>query len=229
MGARLKQSIAKLIDHAVLAPLSTESDVREACVLAASYELASVCVKPSMVSVATETLKGSKTVPSTVLGFPQGGSHPRIKLAEASQALADGARELDMVTNLGWVAAGQWSDLEKEIAAIAALTHRCGGLVKVILETCLLTDDQKKRLCEVSVAAGADFVKTSTGYSTAGYTPADIQLMRAAVPPSMGVKASGGIRNLDQVQGLLALGVTRIGTGSTWGILKEAESAQDPL
>lgn len=201
--------------------------MEEACGLAISAGLASVCVKPWMVSGAAAILKNSGTVASTVIGFPQGGSHPRTKLAESAQALADGAKELDMVANLGWVAMGAWDRIYQEIHDVAGLAHRSGGKLKVIIEACLLNQGQKKRLCEVAAEAGVDFVKTSTGYSTAGYTTEDLQLMRASVPAHVGVKASGGVRNLEQAIALLTLGVDRIGTGSTWGILKEAESVQD--
>lgn len=227
MGMKLKTMLARKIDHAVLAPLATQADMEEACERARTAELASVCVKPWMVAGAAAILKGSRTVASTVIGFPQGGQHPRIKLAEAAQALADGAVELDMVANLGWVAMGAWKKIEEEIESIAQLAHRSGGKLKVILETCLLTNDQKRTLCEVAARAGADFVKTSTGYSSAGYIVDDLRLMRKAVPAHVGVKASGGIRTLEQALALLELGIERIGTGSTWGILKEAESAQD--
>ncbi len=227
MGIELRNRLAQKIDHAVLAPLATQAEMEEACQLARTAGLASVCVKPWMVSRASVLLKGSSTVASTVIGFPQGGMHPRIKLAEAAQALADGAVELDMVVNLGWVAMGAWNWINEEFGQIARLAHSSGGKVKVILETCLLSNEQKRKLCEVAARAGADFVKTSTGYSAAGYTVEDLQLMRSAVPSHVGVKASGGVRTLQQALALLDLPVDRIGTGSTWGILKEAELAQD--
>lgn len=222
MTTPLSRRLASIIDHAVLAPLATTSDMVDACHKAKVAGLASVCVKPWMVLEAAALLKGSGVVASTVIGFPQGGMHPRIKLAEAAQALADGARELDMVANPGWVAGSEWTKVADEIRSIAELCHRTGAKLKVILETCQLNDQQKRKLCEVSAAAGADFVKTSTGYATAGYTMDDLKLMRESVPAHVGVKASGGVRNLAQAMALLDAGIDRIGTGSTWAILDEA-------
>jgi deoxyribose-phosphate aldolase len=222
MTMPLSMRLAPLIDHAVLAPLATTADMEDACHKAKVAGLASVCVKPWMVLGAAAILKGSGVVASTVIGFPQGGMHPRIKLAESAQALADGARELDMVANLGWVAGAEWTKVADEIRSIAELCHRSGARLKVILETCLLNDEQKRKLCAVAAAAGADYVKTSTGYATAGYTIDDLKLMRESVPEHVGVKASGGVRNLAQAVALLDLGINRIGTGSTWAILEEA-------
>lgn len=222
MTPSLVSKLASLIDHAVLAPLATAADMERACHKAREFTIASVCVKPWMVSAAAAILKGSGVPASTVIGFPQGGMHPRIKLAEAAQALADGARELDMVANLGWVAGDEWTKISEEIQAIATLCHRNESKLKVILETSLLNDEQKRKLCGVAATAGADFVKTSTGYGTGGYTMEDLHLMRASVPASVGIKASGGVRTLAQALALLEFGINRIGTGSTWSILEEA-------
>ncbi len=226
MPTSLVAKLASIIDHAVLAPLATTGDLECACIKAREYSIASVCVKPWMVAGAATLLRGSGVVASTVIGFPQGGMHPRIKLAESAQALADGAGELDMVANLGWVAGGDWTKVFDEVHAIAKLCHRNKAKLKVILETCLLTEEQKRKLCEVAAEAGTDFVKTSTGYSTAGYTRDDLLLMRASVPTHVGIKASGGVRTLGQAMILMEAGINRIGTGSTWAILEEAKKAK---
>lgn len=232
-------SLVALIDHAVLQPTQTAADVRDACALCSELGAASVCVKPSMVALARDCLDGAAVVPSTVIGFPHGGTTTAAKVRETETAIADGAREIDMVVNLGWACGGQWSDVEADIAAVVAAAHGGGALVKVIFETGLLPhDDLKIRLCEISQRAGADFVKTSTGFGyladaqgvlrATGATPHDVALLRAHCGPQVGVKASGGIRSLADAQRFVALGATRLGSSATRAIA-EGERGQSAV
>jgi deoxyribose-phosphate aldolase len=222
-------SLVALCDHAVLQPTQTAADVREACKLCAELGAASVCVKPSHVKVAAEALAGSNTVASTVIGFPHGGTSTPTKVAETQQACADGAREVDMVVNLGAVFGGEWDVVEADIAAVVAAAKSHGVITKVIFETGLLTsDDQKRKLCELSERAGAAFVKTSTGFGyvknaegqmvATGATVADVKLMRSACSERVQVKASGGIRSYADAQAMVAAGATRLGTSGTQAI-----------
>ena len=211
--------IAKMIDHSLLQPTLTDDELDRGCRLAHEYDVASVCIKPYAVRRAAELLAGSTVAVGTTIGFPHGGHVPAIKVAESRQAAADGARELDMVVNIGKVLSGDWGYVADDVRAVVEAAHRDGALVKVIFENCFLNDAQKERLCEICGEAGADFVKTSTGYGDAGATDDDLRLMRRCSPPRVQVKAAGGVRTLDRLLAVRALGVTRVGATATKAIL----------
>lgn len=211
--------ISKMIDHALLAPTLDRNALLSGCRLAAAYDVASVCILPYFVGHCAEVLAASSVLTSTVIGFPHGGQATGTKLAEAEIAIADGAVELDMVCNISAVLSGDWRHVDEEITGIVQLGHAAGCKVKVIFENCYLNDEQKRKLCEISVVAQADWIKTSTGFGTGGATLQDLRLMiEHAVPPTE-VKASGGIRNLETVLEYKALGVTRVGASATTAIL----------
>lgn len=214
--------IARTIDHAVLKPDATLSDVRKACAMARRLEIMSVCVRPSDVPVAAEALAGSRTLVSTVIGFPHGTTSTAAKTAETRQAFVDGAREVDMVLNIGRLLSRDDAYVEADIRAVADEAHRGGGILKVIFETSYLDDERKTTACKLATRAGADFVKTSTGFAGGGATIPDLVLMRRESGPALGVKASGGVRDLSAALAAMSVGATRIGTSSTEGILKEA-------
>ncbi len=217
------RDIASMLDHSTLQPFLTQEDIRKGCEVALAYQTASVCARPADMALVAEMLKGSPVKVCTVIGFPHGNHLPGIKLAEAQAALDDGCVELDMVINVGRLLAGEDGFVQSEISAICDLAHSRGAKVKVIIETCYLNDEQKVRVCKLAAAVGADWVKTSTGYGTAGCTVADVRLMRASVPPACQVKGSGGIRDLDTVLALRAAGATRCGVSATEKIMAEAE------
>ena len=219
-------SLVKLIDHAVLQPTQTDDDVRAACKLCSEVGAASVCVKPSHVLLAVECLQGSNTYVSTVIGFPHGGTTTETKVAETELACRQGVREVDMVVNVGKVLAGDWEYVERDVGAVVEAARRAGVITKVIFETGLLpNDDVKIRLCKISEAAGAAFVKTSTGFGyvkdaggamvATGATEADVRLMRANCGSAVQVKASGGIRSYEDARRFVELGATRLGTSGT--------------
>jgi deoxyribose-phosphate aldolase len=213
--------IAKMIDHSLLNPALTDREMEEGCLLARHYDVASACVKPYWARRCTELLAGSAVAPSTVIGFPHGGHATAVKLAEAQRALEDGAIELDMVVNIGKVLSEDWPFVEEDIGAVTRLTHQGGGIVKVIFENFYLQDAHKVRLCEICAAVGADFVKTSTGYAGGGATLEDLKLMRRHSPPQVRVKAAGGIRTLDALLEVRAIGVSRSGATRTAEMLDE--------
>lgn len=215
--------IAKMLDHSTLQPFLTEDDIRKGCELALRYDCASVCARPCDVPILAEMLKGSDVKVCTVIGFPHGSHETAIKVAEAQLALDEGCQELDMVLNIGKLLHGDDAYVEAEIRQIAELAHSRGAILKVILETCYLTDEQKVRACQLSEAAGADFVKTSTGYGSKGCTIDDLKLMRQTVSASIRVKGSGGIRDLDTVLSARAVGASRCGVSATEKIMLEAE------
>jgi len=215
--------IAKMLDHSTLQPYLQEEDIRKGCELALKYDCASVCARPSDVPILTEMLSGSDVKICTVIGFPHGAHETAIKVAEAQLALEEGCQELDMVINIGRMLRGDHDYVKNEIKQIADLAHAKGAIVKVIIETCYLNDEQKKIACELSEAAGADFVKTSTGYGTKGATIEDLKIMRAAVSDKVRVKASGGVRDLDTVLSARAVGASRCGVSATAKIMAEAE------
>ncbi len=217
------KDIAKMLDHSTLQPFLTQEEVRKGCEIALKYDTASVCARPGDMPLVRELLSGSDVKVCTVIGFPHGNHKPEIKLREAEIALADGCVELDMVLNIGRLIAGDDAYVEAEIKSICELAHSHGAKVKVILETCFLTDEQKKRACALCARAKADWVKTSTGYGTGGCTLHDLRLMRAAVPESVQVKGSGGIRDLDTVLAARAIGASRCGVSATEKIMEEAE------
>jgi deoxyribose-phosphate aldolase len=220
------EAIASMIDHTLLKPEATQQDIGHICEEARQYSFASVCVNPCWVPLVCEQLQGSKVRVCTTIGFPLGANQTRIKVAEADLALTQGAREIDMVQNVGALRSGDLDLVRQEIKELAELTHINGGVLKVILETSLLTEDEKVIACTVAMEENADFVKTSTGFSSGGATKADVQLMRRVVGSKLGVKASGGVRNFASFQGMVAAGASRIGTSSGVAILKEAADSQ---
>jgi deoxyribose-phosphate aldolase len=215
------QSIAQLIDQTLLKPEATGEDIVRLCREAAEHSFCSVCVNPYWVRLAGTTLQGSSVRVCTTIGFPLGANRSAVKAAEARLALDEGATEIDMVQNVGALRSGDLAVVQAEIAQLAEMAHSAKAILKVILETCLLSDEQKKIACRLAVEANADFVKTSTGFSSAGATDDDIRLMRQAVGPTLGVKASGGIRSFESVRRMVTAGATRIGTSSGVQILKE--------
>ena len=215
------QDIAKMIDHSLLSPTLTDRELEQGCQLAVDYKVASVCIMPYYLKRCAQILMGSTVKAGTTIGFPHGGHTTAIKVAEARQALEDGGEELDMVVNISKVLSGDWAYAEAEIGAVTHLAHTLGQKVKVIFENCYLNDDQKIRLCEVCGRAGADWVKTSTGYGTGGATIEDLKLMRKHSPPAVQVKAAGGVRDLDKLLEMRALGVSRVGASRTKDILAE--------
>lgn len=212
--------LAKTIDHSLLKPELTESDVRAGCELAKRYSVASVCVKPCHVTLAAELLRGTAVAVGTVVGFPHGGSTSATKVFEARDALANGATELDMVINIGALRSGRADFVAQDIRAVCAAAQG-KALVKVIFENAYLTDAEKILACRLSEAAGADFVKTSTGYAPTGATLADIQLMRAHVSPRVQIKAAHGVRTLDALLDVIDAGCTRVGATATATMLDE--------
>jgi deoxyribose-phosphate aldolase len=213
--------IAKMIDHSLLAPTLTDAEMEAGCKLALKYDVASVCVKPSYLPRCVELLAESGVKSSTTVGFPHGGHTLHIKLAEAQEALASGCQELDVVVNIGKVLSGDWPYVRREIRALTNLTHAYGQIIKVIFENCYLQDEHKIRLCELCGEAGSDFVKTSTGYGSGGATLDDLRLMRRHAPPHVQLKAAGGVRTLDALLEVRALGVARVGASRTAEILDE--------
>lgn len=215
------EDVAKTIDHSLLRPELDDQFIADGCRLAAKYQVASVCCRPADVKRAAELLQGTEVAVGTVLGFPHGGTTTQVKVFEAEQALRDGATELDMVINIGALRSGRDDYVRNEIAAVVAPAHAAGAIVKVILENAYLDDDQKVRACRLAEAAGADFVKTSTGFAPTGATHEDLALMRRSVSPRIGVKAAGGVRTLDGLLAVMELGVTRIGATQTAAILDD--------
>jgi len=219
-------SIARLIDHTLLRPEATRADILQLCREARDYNFASVCVNPYWVPLAASHLAGSEVKICTVVGFPLGATSTEAKVSETEASLRAGAQEIDMVQNVGALRGDEDQAVEEEIALVAAVCHRAGAIVKVILETALLNDDQKIAACRLAQLAGADFVKTSTGFASSGATVHDVELMRRAVGPDMGVKASGGIRTLGDVLKMLDAGATRIGASASVKIMEAARTAE---
>jgi len=217
-----KSEIASLIDHTLLRANTTPEQIRRLCQEAREYKFASVCVNPVYVKLASRELTGYAVDVCSVIGFPLGATPTAVKLYEAQHALAEGADELDMVMNIGALKAGDTDTVKKEIAALADASHESGSILKVIIETALLTDEEKVLACQVAQAAGADFVKTSTGFSTGGATVSDVQLMRQTVGPRMGVKAAGGIRSYADALAMIKAGANRIGASAGVQIVAQA-------
>jgi len=213
--------IAKMIDHSLLNPTLARADLEAGIRLALDYDVASVCIMPYYLKRSAGVLRGSTVRASTTIGFPHGGHTTAVKVAEARQALDDGGEELDMVANLSQVLSGNWGYVRDDIQAVIEVTHERGQKIKVIFENCCLTNDRKIRLCEICGELGADWVKTSTGYGSGGATIEDLTLMRAHSPAHVQVKAAGGIRDLDALLAVRALGVTRVGTTRTREMLDE--------
>ena len=216
-----KKTIASMIDHTLLKPEATPAQVEKLCAEAAEYHFASVCVNPVYIPLAARLLDGTGVKVCCVVGFPLGAIAPEQKAAEAASCAAMGAEELDMVIHVGAAKAGDWALVQRDIAGV--VNAAAGRTVKVIIETCLLTDEEKVKACEAAKAAGADFVKTSTGFSTGGATTHDIALMRKTVGPEMGVKASGGIRDYATAMAMIEAGANRIGASAGIEIVAAAE------
>jgi deoxyribose-phosphate aldolase len=214
--------VAKMIDHSLLNPTLTWENLEQGIGLALAYDVASVCIMPFALRRCAERLRGSNVRASTTIGFPHGGHTTVIKVAEARQALVDGGEELDMVVNISKVLSGDWSYVETDIGAVIEETHAAGQKAKIIFENAYLNEEQKVRLCKICAELGADWIKTSTGYAPSGSTDADLLLMRKHSPPSIQVKAAGGIRDLDALLRVRALGVTRCGATRTASMLDEA-------
>jgi len=214
--------VAKMIDHSLLSPMLTWDNLEQGISLALAYDVASVCIMPYALKHCAERLHGSNVRASTTIGFPHGGHTTAIKLAEAHQALSDGGEELDMVVNISKVLSGDWAYVKADIGAVVEETHAVGQKAKIIFENAYLNEEQKIRLCEICAEVGADWVKTSTGYAPSGSTDADLVLMRKHSPPSVQVKAAGGIRDLDALLRVRALGVSRCGATRTASMLDEA-------
>ncbi|HYL34335.1 MAG TPA: deoxyribose-phosphate aldolase [Bryobacteraceae bacterium] len=213
-------SIASLIDHTLLRPDATRDDILKVCREACRYGFASVCINPYWVPVVAAELAGSPVKVCTVIGFPLGATSTEAKVAETAAALRVGAQEIDMVQNIGALRSGDHDAVKADIAAVVEVAHRAGAIVKVILETALLDDNQKAMACMLARMARADFVKTSTGFGPSGANAHDVELMRLAVGPEMGVKASGGIRTLEDLKKMAAAGATRIGASASVRIVE---------
>ena len=215
------QQLAKVIDHSLLRPELTEEDVIAGCKLADEYHVATVCVKPCHVRLAAEQLKGSDVVVSTVIGFPHGSNLTAVKVAEAKLAMDDGAVELDMVLNIGQLRSGKYDQVREDIKSVCDTAHARGAKVKVILENAYLSDEQKVTGCKLAEEAGADWVKTSTGFAPSGATIEDLRLMRATVSEKVQIKAAGGVRTLDALLAVIDAGCTRSGATATKTILDD--------
>ena len=213
---------ASLIDHTLLKPEASEADIRKLCDEAAQFGFASVCVNPAWVKKASEFLRGTSVPVCTVIGFPLGATLPDVKAYEARRSIFNGAREVDMVINVGALRSGDDCAVEDDIRAVVEAGHENGVLVKVIIETALLSDEEKVRACLASKNAGADFVKTSTGFSKGGATVHDVSLMRRTVGSALGVKASGGVKGIEDARAMFEAGATRIGASVGVKIAQEA-------
>jgi len=221
-----KQQVLKAIDHAVLKPTATDADVLENAALCAEHGVGDLCVRPTDVKAAAEALEDSETTVACVIGFPHGSNRPEVKALEARLAIEDGADELDMVMNIGKFHSGDFGHVRRDIEAVVAEAKPKGVLVKVIMETCWLTPEQIAQACRIAEAAGADFVKTSTGFGDGGATPEAIDVMIQTVGDTMGVKAAGGVRGWDTAVAFLEQGCTRLGAASgTRKIIDEAPDA----
>lgn len=219
MAEITKKTMASMIDHTILKASATEEMIEALCQEAIKYNFASVCINPVFVKLAAKKLSHSNVKVCTVIGFPLGANSPETKAFEATKAVEDGAHEIDMVINVGMLKSGNLKYVEDEISGVVKASK--GALVKVIIETCFLTDEEKVTACNLAKNAGAKFVKTSTGFGTGGATAADVALMRKTVGASMGVKASGGIRSLSETLAVIEAGANRIGTSSGVSIIDE--------
>ncbi|KAF0825588.1 deoxyribose-phosphate aldolase [Cytobacillus firmus] len=222
----MTNNVAKMIDHTLLKADATKDQIEKICAEAKEYNFASVCVNPTWVKLSSDLLNGTEVKVCTVIGFPLGASTPETKAFETKNAIENGATEVDMVINIGALKGGDNELVERDIRAVVDAA-KGKALTKVIIETCLLTEEEKVRACELSVKAGADFVKTSTGFSTGGATAEDIALMRKTVGPDIGVKASGGVRSAEDAQKMIEAGATRIGASSGAAIVNGLTSDSD--
>jgi deoxyribose-phosphate aldolase len=223
-------SVARMIDHTILKPDATPDEIAQLCYEARKYEFASVCVNPTHVKMCAELLRGSDVKVCTVIGFPLGASSPEVKAFETETALRDGATEIDMVVNIGALKAKDYDLVAKDINGVVRMAHSAGALVKVIIETALLTDEEKRIASLLTKEAGADYVKTSTGFASGGATAEDIALIRDVVGPEMGIKASGGVKSFEDVEKMVFAGATRIGASAGVKIVQgEKQKTVTPL
>jgi len=225
-SAEVESALAQLIDHTLLKPDATQDQIAQLCYEARKHSFAAVCVNPTHVKLCAQLLKGSPVHVCTVVGFPLGATPPEVKAFEAQQALDDGATEVDMVINVGALKSKDYALVERDIATVARTSHAGGAILKVIIEAALLTDEEKVKACQLAKAAGADYVKTSTGFGPGGATVHDVELMRRTVGPELGVKAAGGIRSYEDAKAMVAAGATRIGASAGVRILQEARGKQ---
>ena len=223
LGARPQNGdVAKLIDHTLLKPAASQDQIAQLCYEARTYGFASVCINPTHVKLAAQLLKGSEVDVCTVVGFPLGATPATVKAYETQQALRDGATEIDMVINIGALKSQDYTAVFEDIGTVVRTAHAGNALVKVIIEAALLIEEEKVIACQLSKAAGADFVKTSTGFGPGGATVADVALMRRVVGPKIGVKAAGGVGSYSDAQEMIAAGATRIGASAGVAIVGEA-------
>ncbi|KPL25017.1 MAG: deoxyribose-phosphate aldolase [Anaerolineae bacterium SM23_84] len=215
--------VAQYIDHTLLKPEATADQIATLCAEAREHHFAAVCVNPCNIRQCTELLRGSDVHVCSVVGFPLGATLPEVKAYETERVIWDGATEIDMVINIGALKGGDYALVQRDIEAVVHVAHRNRALVKVIIETALLTDDEKVKACTLAKAAQADYVKTSTGFGPGGATLHDVELMRRTVGPEMGVKAAGGIRDYETAQKMITAGATRLGASAGVKILREAE------
>jgi deoxyribose-phosphate aldolase len=215
--------LAHMIDHTLLKPDATQDQIAQLCFEARKYKFVSVCVNSGQVKLCAELLKGSGVLVCTTIGFPLGATPTDVKVFESQQAIRDGASELDMVINVGALKSRDYELVRNDIASVARACHAGNAMLKVIIETALLTDEEKVIACQLAKVAGADFVKTSTGFGPGGATPEDVALMRRVVGPSMGVKAAGGIRTYEDAQKMIAAGASRIGASASVKIIQHTE------
>ena len=220
----MQTDVAALIDHTLLRPEATRSDIEKLCAEGTKFGFATVCINAAWVRQAAEALRGTRTKVCTVAGFPLGATLPAVKLFEAERAISAGATEVDMVIHVGWLKSGADDAVEADIRAVTEACHRRGAICKVILEMALLTPEEKIRGCQAAVRAGADFVKTSTGFVPGGATVEDVALLRATAGAHVGVKAAGGIRSLGDLARMLAAGASRIGSSAGVRILEEVRA-----
>lgn len=220
-----KEQLSAIVDHTLLKAVATPDQIRDLCRMAVELQTASVCVNPCNVALAAENLKGSGVKVCTVIGFPLGANTSEVKAFETRDAIAKGADEVDMVINLGALKSGNLDLVEQDVRAVVEAAN--GTLVKVIIECCYLTDEEKKAACQACVRAGADYVKTSTGFGTGGATVADVALMKASIPASMKVKAAGGMHSWDEALAMVDAGASRLGTSSTLAILSGCTTEKD--
>jgi deoxyribose-phosphate aldolase len=219
-------SVSGLIDHTLLRPDATRTELEQLCREAAAFQFATVCVNPAWVSLCAARLRSAPVAVCTVVGFPLGATTPDVKQYETRRVIFDGAREVDMVINVGALKSGDLRLVEQDIACVAEACRNAGAISKVIIEAALLTDDEKVTACTLAKAAGADFVKTSTGFGPGGATVADVALMRRVVGPDMGVKAAGGVRDLAGLHAMVAAGATRIGASAGVKIVREEKTGK---
>jgi deoxyribose-phosphate aldolase len=224
-SVNVARDIAHYIDHTLLKPDASQDQIAQLCYEARKYGFAAVCVNPTHVKLCAQLLKDSPVKVCTVVGFPLGATPPEVKAYEAQQAIMDGAQEVDMVINVGALKSRDYELVERDIATVARVAHNHGAICKVIIEAALLTDEEKVKACALAKAAGADYVKTSTGFGPGGATVEDVLLMRRTVGPEVGIKAAGGIRSFEDAKSMISAGATRIGASAGIKIVQEAKAA----